>query len=101
MWRYSIEPRTKKHVKGYKLLSFRRKYIKQLLDTRLDDVKTASKKVVHKAGEFLENKTADAITKSNDDKIVKPDENSRNVEEIVLPVEKRDEILNDLRQVLL
>ena len=101
MWRCSIEPRTKKHVKGYKFLSFRRKYIKQLLDTRLDDVKTASKKVVHKAGKFLENKTADAVTKSNDDKIVKPDENSRNVEEIVLPVKKRDEILNDLRQVLL
>ena len=29
----------------------------------------ASKKVVHKAGEFIGNKTADASTKSNDDSI--------------------------------
>ena len=28
------------------------------------------------------------------------DENSRNVEEIVIPPEKRDEILNELRQIL-
>ena len=34
MW-YSIEPRTKKHVKEYGFLSFARKYIKQLLDTGL------------------------------------------------------------------
>ena len=45
MARYSIEPRTRKYVKGYGLLSFARKYIKQLLDTGLD----TSKKVVHKA----------------------------------------------------
>ena len=35
---------------------------KQLLDTGLDSLKTASKKVVHKAGEFLENRIADAVT---------------------------------------
>ena len=34
-------------------------------------VKTVSEKVVHKAGEFLENKIADAVTKSNDDNIEK------------------------------
>ena len=28
------------------------------------------------------------------------DENSRNVEEIVIPPEKRDEISNELRQIL-
>ena len=61
----------------------------------------ASKKVVHKPGEFLGNKIADAVTKSNDHKIVKPDGNPRNVEEIIIiPVEKRDEILNKLRKVL-
>ena len=37
----------------------------KLLDTRLD----ASKKVVHKAGEFMGNKIAYAVTKSNDDNI--------------------------------
>ena len=55
--------------------------IKKILDIGLDSLKTASKKVVHKTGEFLKNKIADAVVKSNDDNIVKPDENSRNVEE--------------------
>ena len=44
MTQYSIEPRTRKYVKGYGLLSFGRKYRKQLLDTELDSLKTASKK---------------------------------------------------------
>ena len=72
---YSIEPRIRKYVKGYGFLSFARKYKKQLLDTRLDSLKTTSKKVIHKAAEstreFLGNKIAD-----------KPviDVNSRNVE---------------------
>ena len=94
---YSIEPRTRKCFKGYGFLSFARKYKKQLLDTGLDAVKTASRKVVHKAGEFLGNKIADAVTKSNDDKIVKQEP----VEEKIIPPEERDEILNKLRQVLL
>ena len=95
MTRYSIKPRTRKNVKGYGFLSFARKYKKQLKDTGLDAVKTASKKVVHKAGEFLGSKTADAITKSNDDKIVKQEP----VEEIIIPLHKREEILNELRKV--
>ena len=53
-------------------MSFAGKYKKQLLDTGLDSLKTTSKKVVHKAGEFLGNKIADAVAKSNDDKVVKP-----------------------------
>ena len=67
MRRYSIEPRIRKYVEGYGFLSFARKYKKQLLDTCLDSWKTASKKVVHKAGEFLGNKNTDAVTKSNRD----------------------------------
>ena len=39
MWRYSIEPRTIKYVKGYA-----RKYKKQLLDTGVDSLKSALKK---------------------------------------------------------
>ena len=58
-------------------------------------------KVVHKIGEFLGNKIADALTKSNDEKIVKSGENPRNVEEIIIPLEKIEEILNKLKQVLL
>ena len=41
------------------------------MNTGLDSLKTASKKLVHNAGEFLGNKTADAVTVSYDDKIVK------------------------------
>ena len=52
---YCIESTRRKYVKGPGFLSFARKYKKQLLDTGLDSVKTASKKVVHKAGEFLGN----------------------------------------------
>ena len=67
----SIESRIRKYVKGYGFLSFARKYKKQLLDIGLDAVKTASEKVVHKADEILGNKTAETVTKSNDDKMVK------------------------------
>ena len=84
--RYSIEPimRTRKYVQGYGFLSFARKYKKQILDTGLDSLKTASKKVVHKAGEFTGNKIADAVTKSNDDKVAKQEP----VEKIIIPPEK-------------
>ena len=95
MWRCFIEPRTRKYVKGYGVLSFARKYKKQLLNTGLNPVKNASKKVVHKASEFMGHNIA------NNDKIVKHDENLRNVEEITTPLEKTEEILNELRQVLL
>ena len=69
---------------------------KKLMDTGLDSLKTASKKVVDKAGEFLWNKIADTITKPNDDKIVKQEPD----EKIIIPTEKRDEILNKSRKVL-
>ena len=63
------------------------------LDTGLDSLKNASKKVVRKAVEFIGNKNAVAVTKSNDEKVVK------SAEEIIIPPEV--EILNKLRQVLL
>ena len=53
---------------------------KQLLNTGLDSLKTASNKVVRKEGKFLGNKIADALTKSNDHKIVKQE----TVEEIII-----------------
>ena len=60
-------------------------------DTGLNSLKTASIKVVRKAGEFIGNKIADAVTKSNDD-IIKKEES---VEEIIIPPEKKDKILNN------
>ena len=66
------------------------------MDTGLDSLNMVSKKVVHKAGKFLGNKIADAVTKSSDNKIVKQEP----VEEIILPPEKRDEIISKMRKVL-
>ena len=59
MTRYSIEPRTRKYVKGYGFLSFTKnlynKYGKKLLDTatktKLNTLQTVSKKVIHKVAE--------------------------------------------------
>ena len=96
MMRYSIEPRTRKYVEEYGFLSFARKYEKQLLDTRLNSLKTASKKVVQNAGEFIGNKIADAVTKSKDGNTEKQEP----VKEIIIPPEKRDKIFNTLRKVL-
>ena len=59
------------------------------MGTNLDSLKTVSKKVVYKTSEYLGNKIADAVTKSNHDKIVKPDENPWNVEETIVPLEKK------------
>ena len=66
------------------------------MDSGLNAVKTASKKIVHKSGEFIGNKIADAVTKSNDEKLMKQEP----VEKIIIPQEKRDEILNKLRKAL-
>ena len=85
MRRYSTEPRTKRYVKGNGFLSIGRKYEKQLLDRGLDTVKTSSKKVVDKASEFVGNKLADTVTKSNDDKIEKQEP----VEETMTPPVKK------------
>ena len=104
---YFIEPRTRKHIKGYGFLPFARnlshKYRKSFLDTtnktRLDALKTASNKLVHKSAEatdkFIENTIADktVTTKSV------PKANSRNVKEIVIPPEQRKKMINELRQV--
>ena len=72
--RYSTEPKFKKCVKGYGLLSFakkfRDKYGKKLMDTAtktgIDAAKTAFKRIVQKTaeatGDLIGNKIADKIT---------------------------------------
>ena len=91
MTQYSAEPRTRKYVKEYGFLLFARKYKKQLLNTGLN-----ASKNVHEVGEFLGNKIADTVNKSNDVSIEKQEPN----EEIIIPPEKREEILNKLRKIL-
>ena len=63
------------------------------MDTGLDAVKTASKK----AGEFLGNKIADAITKSKDNKIVK----QKYVEQKIIPPEKKRWIIKQFEEIII
>ena len=59
--------------------------------------KTVAHKTAEATGEFIGNKIADKIVKLKP----APDANSKNLKEIVIPPEKRQEILNELRQVTL
>ena len=103
--RYSTEPRFRKYVKGYVLLSFARKfgdkYGKKLMDTAtktgIDAAKTASKRVVQRTAEA----TGDSTGMKKADKITsigKPKVKGKNkVEEIYISPEKRQQIIDDLR----
>ena len=101
--RYSSEPKFRKYVKGYGFLSFvrkfRYKYGKKLIDTatktRIDATKTASKRVAQKTpeatGDLIGNKRADKITS-----VGKSKEKTNKPEEIYIPPEKRQQIIDDL-----
>ena len=102
--RYSTQPKFRKYVKGYGVLSFSKKidnkYGKKLMDsatkTGLDAAKTTSKRLVQKTaeatGDLIGNKIADKITS-----IGKPKEKEKETEEIYIPPEKRQQIIDDLR----
>ena len=68
--------------------------------TGINALKTASKKVIHKAAEA----TDEFLGKKIADKTVKPkpiiDKNSRNIDEIIIPPKQKEEILHELRKVL-
>ena len=104
--RYSTEPRFIKYVKKYGSLSFARNFgdkcSKKLMETAIkggmDAVKTKSERVVQKTaeatGDLIGNKIADKITS-----IGKPKEKekTKEIEEIYIPPEKRQQIIDDLR----
>ena len=105
--RYSTEPRFRKYVKDYSFLSFAKKfgnkYGKNLMNTAtktgIDAAKIASKRVVQKnaeaTGDLIGNKIADKITC-----IGKPKEipkTKEKPEEIYIPPEKRQQVIEDLR----
>ena len=104
--RYSTGPTFRKHVKGYQFLSVARKfgdeYGKKLMDTvtktGIDAAKTASNRVVQKTaeatGDFIGNKIADKITELGKAKS-KEKEDER--QEIYIPPEKQQQIIDDLR----
>ena len=104
--RYSTLPKYRKYIKGYGLLSFAKKfgdkYGKKLMDTEtkagIDAAKTASKRVAQKTEEA----TGDFIIKKIDDKIVtlgktKSKEKEDERQEIYIPPEKRELIIDNLR----
>ena len=104
--RCSTEPRFRKYVKGYGFLSFARKfgdkYGRKFMDnttkTEIDAAKIASKRVVQKTseatGDLIGNKIADKITS-----IGKPKEKekTKEIEEIYISPEKRQQIIDNLR----
>ena len=102
--RYSTEARFRKYVEGYSFLSFARKfgdrYGKKLMDTAtktgMDVVKTTSKWAIHKTAEATRdlagNKIADRITS-----LAKPKEKTKKAEEIYIPPEKRQQIIDDFK----
>ena len=104
--RYSTEPKYRKYVKGYSFLSFARKignkYGKKLIDTAtksgIDAAKTASKRVVQKTaeatGDLIGNKIADKINSVGK---LKEKRETKKVEEIYIPAEKRQQIIDDLK----
>ena len=104
--RYSIESRFIKYIKGYGFLPFARKfgdkYGKKLMDTAkkagIDAAKTTSKRAIQKTaeamGDLIGNKIADKITS-----IGKPKEKekTKEIEEIYISPEKRQQIIDGLR----
>ena len=70
------------------------KIIDTLTITGLDASETASQKLVYKTGELIRNKITDKIVKLK----LMPYMNWKNVEEIIISPEKRQEMLNELRQ---
>ena len=97
--RYSIEPRDRICVKGYGFLSFaknmgkslRNKYGQKLLDSAksstTDEIKTASKRAIHKTaettGDLIGNKIGDKITIVSNKKSMKELPNNDETEEDV------------------
>ena len=101
--RYSTEPKFRKYVKEYGLLLFARKFsdkYSKTMDTAtktgIDAAKTSSKRVVQKSaeatGDLFGNKIADKITS-----LGRPKEKTKKVEEVYIPLEKRQQIIDDLK----
>ena len=109
--RYSTESKFRKYKKKrYGFLSFARefgdKYGKKLINTTtktgIDAAKTASKRVIQKTveatGDLIGNKKADKITSVGKSKENEKEKEKRNkTEEIYIPPEKRQQIIDDLK----
>ena len=122
--RYSLEPSYRKYVQGQGFMSFAKnvgnkcgrkifdksidvsnKYGRKILDKSMDAskdfAKIAAKKVLHKSaeatGEMIGNKIADRITKSSRNTAQKEDDIiMEETQEILIPPERREQIIRDL-----
>ena len=79
-----------------------RKILDKSMDAGKDFAKIAGKKVLHKsaeaAGDMIGNKIADRITKSSRNKAQKEDDRiMEEIQELVIPPEKREQIIRDLK----
>ena len=110
--RYSLEPHYKRYVQGQGFMSFARnignKYGKKLFDKSIDVGKSMNKKYGKKildnsfsAGkdfDLIGNKIADRITESARNKEQKKDVRiMEETQEIIIPPEKREQIIRDLK----
>ena len=121
--RYSLEPNYRRYVKGYGFLLFARnfgdKHGKKLMNTATkvgtsksgkkiidttkkqgsEFAKTAGKRIVQKSaeatGDLIGSKIADKITSLGKSK--SKEKETSEEEEIIIPPEKRQQIINDLR----
>ena len=108
--RYSLEPSYRKYVHGHGFMSFAKnignKYGKKIFDKSMDAgkdfVEVTGKKVLTKSaevtGDLIGNKIADRITKSTRNKDPKEDDRiMEETQEILIPPEKREQIIRDLK----
>ena len=125
--RYSIEPKERRHVKGYGFLSFAKnigthaakvaenisnKYSQKLVNTAkkfaTDAIKTASKRAIQKTAEatryLVGNKIADKITakpskKSHNEEIQSNEINNEIPKERYISPKERQKIIDELRLI--
>ena len=124
--RYSVEPHYRRYVQGQGFMSFARnignKYGRKIFDKSLDIGKSMKKKygkkildnslsagkdfakiagneqLVQATGDLIGNKIADRITKSTKNQAQKEDDRiMEETQEIIIPPEKREQIIKDLK----
>ena len=107
--RQSTEPRKRKYVEGYGFLSFARKfrdkYGKKIVDyatkTGVEAAKTAPKRGIRKTAEatldLIGNQIADKVTSAGKSKKKEKEDETNEIQEIYIPPEKRQQIVDALR----
>ena len=96
--RYSTEPTFGKYIEGCQIFVICKKSMDTATKTGIDAAKTDSRRVVPKttkaAGDLIGNKIADKITWLDKSK---EKQKTKKVEEISIPAEKRQQIIDDFK----